>query len=47
MLDLENMEWTDLSMIDAIAPIPRAYHGFEPLGALIYSFGGFSTAGAD
>ena len=39
------MQWTDLSNVDAFAPDPRAYHGFEALGTCIYSFGGSSTAG--
>ena len=46
-LDLNSLQWTDLSNLDAFVPDPRAYHGFEALGINIYSFGGSSTAGEE
>ena len=45
------MMWTDLSKQTTVAatagsaPGPRAYHGVEAIGGIVYVFGGWSVTG--
>jgi hypothetical protein len=45
-LDTSTFKWSDLTDIgEGSRPSPRGYHGFNPIGSKIYTFGGRSTLG--
>ncbi len=45
-LDTINLAWSDLGDLGRLGrPTARGYHGFEPIGNKIYTFGGRSTLG--